>query len=336
MVNSRVPVTVVCGGSAQRPLSGTLAAGLAVRLGPGTVLLRPSLAGEDEPGLAAGGVEVHRIGEEPRPVRPGCQCSATRVDLVATLPALAGRIRAPRRIVVETLPDTDPGPVVTTLVDDFELASMVTLDGVVAAVDGPELAAWMAQGGSAPFPRRAILDQILVADHLVVAGTWGQDPAQVAAFLAILGALAPAGRFHPLARHALDHVSGQCGAWSLARVGDRLRRLRTPLAVPAGDDYGLCGSVVLDVAGDLDPALLDRWVSKLRATGGRNLARFEAEVSVAGDERRRLAKATRSVIRGRRGRPWAPGEERRSRLLISGTDLNAPGLASELAACRAG
>ncbi|WP_182085526.1 GTP-binding protein [Aureimonas sp. ME7] len=112
---------------------------------------------------------VEASGEGIVELSDGCICCTVRGDLVDTLADLVdrfqtGRLRAMRRVVVETTGLADPTPILASLMGHPVLVQHYALDGVVALVD--------AQSGRRTLRERAeARRQIVCADRLVLTKT---------------------------------------------------------------------------------------------------------------------------------------------------------------------
>ena len=112
----------------------------------------------------------------------GCLCCTIRGDLVHALEDLLrrldnGRIKAFRRVVIETTGLADPAPILNALMGHPYLALRYKLDGVVTTVD--------AVNGPATIERhREALRQVAVADRIVVTKTDLVEAARSSAALA--------------------------------------------------------------------------------------------------------------------------------------------------------
>lgn len=326
----RVPVTVVCDwwGDGPSVVVGRLAAAV-----PGLAVLRSSFSsGMNE--LAATGTEVVVVEAEVAYRAADCPCCAVRVDIVTALSVLARRRHPPRHIVVESLGDADAATIAQTLLDHPVLRSLVTLDGIVTVLDGPRVAAATA-GGGPTWPTPAALDQVLLADRIVVHGT----DRLTERGLALAGWTARG--VNPTAPIELDGgvvdatVLLGLRAWELARVPERLGRSRGVNHRPDRHPAGVTTTtrpLVLDAVGALDAELVQGWMENLHYHAGRRLLRLDAALSFDGDERTWLATGVRTTLVAGRG-PAQPDGDRDNRIRLVGHDLDADGLAAGLAAC---
>jgi len=118
----------------------------------------------------------------------GCLCCTLRGDLSQTLDDLRERRDAGQiafdRVVIETTGLADPGPIVQTLVMDPSLSFDFALDGVLTTVD-------CATGPATLDSSFEAVQQVAMADRLILTKTDLVTPARRAGFEARLAALAP-------------------------------------------------------------------------------------------------------------------------------------------------
>jgi G3E family GTPase len=318
-----VPVTLVFGWVDD--IGRRVAAALA-QDGDDSVLLQ---AGAMSPPVVAD-VETYTIDEEVAHRSPGCPCCAVRVDLVDTIVPLAGRRRPPQRIVVAATPGADPLAAVVTLLNDRELRSVAHLDATIACLD-PTTAPGVATDRDSAWPSPALLDAVLLADHVCVRTTGhpAGRPSELTSWTA--WALNPAARIHVGTADPIDLLDS--AAWQPEGVAERLARLpRAPRATDPDDT--LTGSLMIDVDGALDVDRLEAWLHDLHGTVGARVVRLEGVVALADVDRRQVIVGCRTAIRAHTGRPW--GRERpTSRLRIVGRDLDHRRLTAGLRECAA-
>jgi G3E family GTPase len=130
----------------------------------------------------------------------GCMCCTVRGDLVKALDGLFEKRSAGKldfdRIVIETTGLADPAPILHTLIVTPGLGAALRLDGVVTvcdAVNGPKTLDAGFEG----------VQQVAMADVLVLSKTDLVTPAQATAFRARLAALAPGARIVTATRGAV-------------------------------------------------------------------------------------------------------------------------------------
>jgi G3E family GTPase len=118
----------------------------------------------------------------------GCMCCTVRGDLVQALEGLFQRRSAGKldfdRIVIETTGLADPAPILHTLIVTPGLAAALRMDGVVTVCDAVNGPATLDRGFES-------VQQVAMADVLVLSKTDLVTPKQAAAFRARLAAIAP-------------------------------------------------------------------------------------------------------------------------------------------------
>jgi G3E family GTPase len=130
----------------------------------------------------------------------GCMCCTVRGDLVQALEGLIGKRRAGEldfdRIVIETTGLADPAPILHTLIVTPGLGAALRMDGVVTVCDAVNGPATLDRGFES-------VQQVAMADVLVLSKTDLVTPAQAARFRARLAALAPGARIVTATRGAV-------------------------------------------------------------------------------------------------------------------------------------
>lgn len=118
----------------------------------------------------------------------GCMCCTVRGDLVAALKGLFDKRSAGKldfdRIVIETTGLADPAPILHTLIVTPGLGAALRMDGVVTVCDAVNGSATLDAGFES-------IQQVAMADVLVLSKTDLATPSQAARFRARLAALAP-------------------------------------------------------------------------------------------------------------------------------------------------
>jgi G3E family GTPase len=171
----------------------------------------------------------------------GCLCCGVRGELSDTLDALLtrrarGEIPAFERVWVETTGLARPGPVLSELLGDERLEGRLTLDGVIAVVDGVHGAGQLERHEEAR-------QQVACADRLLITKADLAEAGELAALDAALAALNPFASRHPVLKGEVD-VASLLGMltprtvprWlGVARQPLALRPVRPVLHAPAGE-----------------------------------------------------------------------------------------------------
>ncbi len=258
----------------------------------------------------------------------GCLCCTVADDFVPAIEALLARDPRPDHIVVETSGLALPKPLVKAF-DWPAIRSRVTVDGVVAVVDG----AAVAEGRFADDPaklaaqRRAdgavdhdspleevYEDQLLCADliilnkaDLVSAERLGEVGAAIRATV-------------PRAVKIVATREGRVDPAVLLGIGaaaeDDLEARPSHHDAEEGHDHDDFDSFVLDVPALHDPGAFARMLAGVAERHG--VLRMKGFLAVAGKPMRLLVQGVGTRFRQQFDRPWRPDEERRGRLVVIG------------------
>jgi G3E family GTPase len=121
----------------------------------------------------------------------GCMCCTVRGDLVLALEGLIEKQRAGKiafdRIVIETTGLADPAPILHTLIVTPSLGATLRMDGVITVCDAVNGPATLDKGFES-------VQQVAMADVLVLSKTDLVTAKEASRFRARLGALAPGAR----------------------------------------------------------------------------------------------------------------------------------------------
>jgi G3E family GTPase len=85
----------------------------------------------------------------------------------------------------------------------------------------------------------------------------------------------------------------------------------------------------------LDGGKITNWLNDVLATQGPDILRAKGIIDVAGDERRLVFQAVHMILEGDFQRPWTATDERHSRLVFIGRDLDEAKLRAGFEACAA-
>lgn len=356
-MDSRVPVTV---------LTGWLGAGK-------TTLLNRILQAEDGRRYAVVVNEFGEIGidhellvdarEELFELNNGCVCCTVRGDLIRTLHALLARTGSFDAIVVETTGLADPGPVAQTFFMDPVLRERTQLDSITTVVDAHHVLERLGRS-------REAVEQVAFADQIVLNKADLVDTLTLAAVQRQLSRLNPLAPVH-VARRAdvpLSTLLGR-GGFDLQRIvglepgflsaASASAEQHIPHGEPGhlhdehcayhdhhdhgpdhgsgqlqGDPHGV-RSIALTARRPMDAARVEHWLTELVRARGADILRAKGIVDVAGDERRLVFQSVHMILEGDWQRPWRPGEDRYSRLVFIGRELDPQAWQAQFDACQA-
>jgi len=245
----------------------------------------------------------------------GCICCTVRGDLVRILAKLLRHSPDLEHVIIETTGLADPSPVAQTFFFDDELRDRLELDAIVTLVDAKHVLLHLDDNEQA-------VDQIAFADRLVITKA---DLVDEAALHDVVH------RVREI--NAVAHiVQGEHGKVDLDRIFgvhafdlDRVVEMDPAFLTESGADHHHDSSVTsvgFDVGGELDPDRLDAWMDRLMQEWAVDIFRMKGILAIAGEEQRHVFQGVHMLVDVQPAAPWAPGEERRSRLVFIGRNLD--------------
>ncbi|MEX0809914.1 MAG: cobalamin biosynthesis protein CobW [Dongiaceae bacterium] len=258
----------------------------------------------------------------------GCICCTVADDFVPALDKILSREPRIDHILIETSGLALPKP----LVQAFQwpgVRNRVTVDGVVAVVDGPALAAGEVTSDRKALERQRAADesidhddpieevfedQIACADLIVLSKCDLLDNAARERASARIGAhLARAVKIVPSIDGRID--LGVLLGLGLA-VEDDIDNRKTHHDNELDHEHDEFDSFVVELPSIADPDELARKVSA--AAKAENVLRLKGFADVKGKPMRLLVQAVGSRVSHHYDRAWAPGEERTTKLVVIG------------------
>jgi G3E family GTPase len=285
--------------------------------------------------------------EEVFEMNNGCICCTVRGDLIRIIGGLQKRRGKFDAILVETTGLADPAPVAQTFFADEDVKRWTKLDSVVTVVDAKHVRQRLAD-------TREAADQIAFADVLLLNKTDAVTPAELAEVETALRRLNPYARIHRTARCnvALDQILDR-GSFDLARI------LSLDPEFLEGDDHDHhdhdhdhhhhdhgtgqkldkryhdedMQSVSLRASRPLDPAKFNAWINDVLMTQGATILRAKGILNLADAARRYVFQAVHMMSEGAFAGDWPAGDDRTSRMVFIGRDLDAAALKAGFDAC---
>jgi cobalamin biosynthesis protein CobW len=258
----------------------------------------------------------------------GCLCCTVADDFVPAIEVLLARSPQPDHIIIETSGLALPKPLVKAF-DWPEIRTRLTVDGVIAVVDG----AAVAEGRFADDPAKLAAqraadsavdhenpleevyeDQLLCADLVVLNKTDLLTAEATQRVTADIRAAIPRSVKIVETREARIDPSILLGLE--AAVEDDLAQRPSHHDAEAGHDHDDFESFVLDIPATSDPAFLLTRLAAVAETFG--VLRVKGFVEVSGKPMRLLVQGVGQRFRQQFDRPWAPGDARGSRLVVIG------------------
>jgi cobalamin biosynthesis protein CobW len=272
----------------------------------------------------------------------GCICCTVADDFVPALDQILSRQPRVDHILIETSGLALPKP----LVQAFQwptVKSRVTVDGVIAVVDGPALADGRVAFDMDALQTQRVLDgsldhddpveevfqdQVACADLIILSKSDLMDVSGHERANAIVGEhLSRAVKVVPTSQGKVD-PSVLLGL-GLA-VEDDIENRKTHHDNELDHEHDEFDSFVIELPSIAAPADLARKVAE--AAEAENVLRVKGFVDVEGKPMRLLVQAVGPRVNHHFDRAWAPGEDRRSRLVVIGLKgLNRPAIERILA-----
>ena len=291
---------------------------------------------------------IVRADEELFEMNNGCICCTVRGDLIRTLHTLLRQRTDSDKpfdaIIVETTGLADPGPVAQTFFVDPFLLERTVLDSVTTVVDALHIGLRLADS-------REAAEQIAFADQIVLNKTELVAEQELRSIEARIARLNPLASIHRAQRAnvALDQVLHR-GGFDLERIA-----LFEPQFLQAAhddtshvhDDYcqhelepqhdhvhdAVIDSVALTSRQPMDHVEVSRWLDAVLAEQGPQILRAKGIIDVYGQPRRLVFQAVHMLCEGDLQRLWRDDEERYSRIVFIGRQLDASALQTGFSGC---
>ena len=292
--------------------------------------------------------------EEVFEMNNGCVCCTVRGDLIRVVQGLAKRQTRLGKggfdaIIVETTGLADPGPVAQTFFVDDDVKARTVLDSVTAVVDAKHILLRLSDS-------REAAEQIAFADQIVLNKTdlvSEDDLRMIEARIRRLNPLAPIHRAQR-SNVPLDAILGR-GGFDLDRILDLEPAFLNPAHGEAGhvhDEH--CGhdhdhhhdhdhgdsrhdddirGISLRLDRPVDANKITRWLNELLQAQGPDILRAKGILDVKGEERRLVFQAVHMILEGDLQRPWRDGDDRYSRMVFIGRNLDEARLKAGFEAC---
>jgi len=290
----------------------------------------------------------------------GCICCTVRGDLIRVVKNLMRRPDRFDAIIVETTGLADPAPVAQTFFMDDDVKTKARLDSVVALADAKHLLLRLKDSPEAE-------DQIAFADVILLNKTDLVTPEELAKVEAVIRQINGSAKIFKTEKANVDlkEILEQ-GAFDLTRILEN-----DPNFLEGKDAHshehshehehshdGECGSDCTDeshnhkshagldgnvhdttigtvslTAGEVNPELFFPWVNKITQTDGPNILRLKGIIAFPDDKERYVIQGIHMLVEGDHQRPWKEGEERKTRLVFIGRNLDREKLERTFAAC---
>ena len=283
--------------------------------------------------------------EEVFEMNNGCICCTVRGDLIRILDGLLKRRGQFDAILVETTGLADPAPVAQTFFLDDTVGGRTALDAVVTVAD----ARWLKDRlKDAPEAK----NQIAFADVILVNKTDLVEPDDLREVEMRIRGINPYAKVHATERCQvpLPEVLGR-NAFDLDRILD----IEPEFLDGDGHDHDHHGDdhghdhhhgmkhyhdeemQALSLKSDkpLDPDKFFPWVQDLVAKEGPSILRCKGILAFKDDPQRFVFQGVHMILDGDHQRPWGAGEQRESRIVFIGRNLDEDKIRNGFESCLA-
>ena len=262
----------------------------------------------------------------------GCICCTVRGDLIRILGNLMRRRDKFDLILIETTGLADPAPVAQTFFVDDEIASSLRLDAIVTMVDAKHLLQHLDEVKPDGVENESV-EQIAFADRIVVNKIDLVDADELAHLTTRIKEINAFAEITYASHAKVDLPSLlNVGAFDLARVLEH-----EPTFLDEGEhqhDLSV-SSVGIEIDGEFDNDKLNAWLCQLLRTKGTDIFRSKGILAIKNDPKRFVFQGVHMLLDGDRDREWRAGEDRKSRVVFIGRNLDRAELQMGLRKCLA-
>jgi G3E family GTPase len=252
--------------------------------------------------------------DDPILLNSGCICCSIRGDLRDTLLLLRSRrdldeIPHFSRVLVETSGVSDPGPILSTLLDDRELLGSFVLAGLLVTVDAVNVASNLSRF-------EEVQRQIALADDLLITKTDLASEQQIHAARALVSGINPVAAIHDVRRDRVD-------ADALLRAAGARAAVALPKAMTHGHEHAHHQShFVSSTVRRTDPVDWNRfaaWLQSLLSLRD-GILRVKGFVRIAGADRPVVLHCVGKTLYPPAMLDHWPDDARETRLVFIGND----------------
>lgn len=273
------------------------------------------------------------VDEEVIEVMNGCICCTVRGDLVVALKKLYKRVESFNGVIIETTGLADPAPVAQTFFVDEDIQKMYRLDSIITVVDAKNITARMHEVKPEGVENEAV-EQIAFADKILLNKT---DLASEEELRKIEGEIKKLNPTAIICRTQYSQIDPKevlnIQAFELKRVLDF-----DPEFLAEDQEHQhdtTVSSVAVKVAQEVNMEMLQRWIERLITEDGANLYRYKGVIAVKGMDKKFVFQGVGMLFSGSFQGQWKKDEERESRFVFIGKNLDHDFLRQGFLACRA-
>lgn len=262
--------------------------------------------------------------EEILEMNNGCICCTVRGDLIRTIGKLLEQRDRFDALLIETTGLADPAPVIQSFFVDELLHAQTELDAIVTVVDAKHI--WEHWESCEAQEQIAFADVIISNKSDLVSPTILDELEQ---------------RVRGMNAIAKLYRTENCQIGLDKLLGLKAFDLKQALSIDPqfltedAHEHDLSiASVGISTTGSFSSTKVNRWLYQLAQDRGADIFRMKGIVNLDDEARRFVFQGVHMTLDGRPGKPWPPGEVRRTELVFIGRNLDERQLKAEFDACR--
>lgn len=277
-------------------------------------------------------VIAENVEEELIEVMNGCICCTVRGDLVEALIKLHKRVEQFDGVIIETTGLADPAPVCQTFFVNEDIQKLYSLDGVITVVDAKYILTRLAEVKPEGVENESV-EQVAFADKILLNKIDLADEAELLKIESTLKSLNPAATIQRT-QQSIIHPNDilNIKAFDLERVLNFDPEFLDTDAEHLHDSS--VTSTAVKIVADVNIAMLMNWVQRIITDDGANLYRYKGVISVKGKDEKFVFQGVGMMFKGDFAGQWKKGEERESRFVFIGKNLDAELYKGGFLACR--
>merc|ERR1719379_2805322 len=253
----------------------------------------------------------------------GCLCCTVREDLELVLNRLAARKKEGLEldgIIIETTGMADPAPVAQTFFANKAIEEFFRLDGIVTLVDAKHIEQHLDEEKPEGVENESV-EQVAFADRMLLNKT---DLVSESDLERVEKRLRSINRFAPIVRTCQSKVSTDnvldIKGFDLKRTLAMDPEFLTTDGAHEHDET--VGSLSIVQKGDVDLKTVQNWVNETLRTMGSDIYRMKGVINIANSKRKFVYQGVHMIFNGDFEEPWEPDEERDSKLVFIGKNLD--------------
>lgn len=266
----------------------------------------------------------------------GCICCTVRQDLVVVLDKLAKRVQAGTlkldAIVIETTGMADPAPVAQTFFVESNVSQFARLDGIITLVDAKHIEQHLDEEKPEGAENEAV-EQVAFADRIILNKT---DLVTEADLARVEGRIRGINQFVPIHRTCQSQVSVDnvldIRGFDVEKV---LEMDPEFLNTDNEHEHDLSiGSLSILEPGEVHMELMNEWLNMILKTKGADIYRMKGVIAIAGAPKKFVYQGVHMIFDGAFSDDlWAAGEQRESKLVFIGKNLDHDELRAGFVGC---